>query len=58
VTIVKTQPFAVEQQRHGSGATSPMFDAVMVRSEAVFHTPQDSLGPAADSDLAINRADV
>ena len=35
-----------------------MFDAMMVRSEAVLHTPQDSLGPAAESDLAVNRADV
>ena len=24
----------------------------------MLHTPQDSLGPAADSDLAVNRADV
>ena len=30
----------------------------MVRSEAVVHTPQDSLGPAADADLAVDRADV
>ena len=35
-----------------------MFDAVMVRSEAVLHTPQDGLGPAADPDLAVDRADV
>ena len=36
----------------------PMFDAVMVRRESVIHTPQDSLGPTADSDLAVDRADV
>ena len=30
----------------------------MVRGEAVLHTPQDGLGPAADSDLAVDRADV
>jgi hypothetical protein len=41
-----------------SGTTSPMFDAVMVRREAVRHTPQDSLGPTADFDLAVDRADV
>jgi hypothetical protein len=41
-----------------SGTTPPMLDAVMVGSEAVFHAPQDRLGPAADSDLAVNRADV
>src|ERR1700694_1073440 len=35
-----------------------MFDAVMVRREAVLHTPQDSLGPTADFDLAVDRADV
>src|ERR1700754_1030955 len=38
--------------------TSPMFDAVVVRSETVLHTPQNSLCPAAGSDLAVNRADV
>jgi len=41
-----------------SGTTSPMFDAVMVGRETVVHTPQDSLGPAAGSDLAVNRAYV
>ena len=30
----------------------------MVRREAVFHTPQDSLGPTADVDLAVDGADV
>ena len=35
-----------------------MFDAVMVGCEAVRHTPQDSLGPTADFDLAVDRADV
>ena len=35
-----------------------MFDAVMVRREAVLHTPQDSLGPTADSDLPVDRANV
>jgi hypothetical protein len=52
-------PGASRRQTVGrSGTTSPMFYAVMVGSEAVIHTPQDSLGPAADSDLAVNRADV
>jgi hypothetical protein len=41
-----------------SGPTSPMFDAAMVGSEAVIHSPQDSLGPAADFDLAVDRPDV
>lgn len=41
-----------------SGTTSPMFDAVMVGREAVLHTPQDSLGSAADSNLAVNRPDA
>src|SRR5258708_27642593 len=35
-----------------------MFDAVMVRREAVVNSPQDSPGPTADSDLAVDRADV
>ena len=35
-----------------------MFDAVMVRREAVLDAPQDSLGPTADFDLAVDRADV
>lgn len=35
-----------------------MFDAVMVSGEAVLHTPQDSLGPTADSDLPVDRANV
>ena len=35
-----------------------MFDTVVVRSEAVLDAPQDSLGPAADADLAVDRADV
>ena len=35
-----------------------MCDAVMVRREAVVNSPQDSLGPTADSDLAVDRADV
>jgi hypothetical protein len=49
---------AYREPRAPLGTTSPMFDAVMVRSKAVLHTPQDSLGPAASSDLAVNRADV
>ena len=36
----------------------PMFDAVVVRREAVLDAPQDSLGPTADFDLAVDRADV
>ena len=35
-----------------------MFDAVVVRREAVLDAPQDSLGPTADFDLAVDRADV
>jgi hypothetical protein len=35
-----------------------MFDPVMVRCEAMLHTPQDSLGPTADVDLAVDGADV
>ncbi|MDT5104318.1 MAG: hypothetical protein QOI25_1831 [Mycobacterium sp.] len=35
-----------------------MFDAVMVRREAVLYVPQDSQGPTADVDLVVDRADV
>src|SRR5689334_2052764 len=35
-----------------------MLDAMVVRLEAVLDTPQDSLGAAADVDLAVDRADV
>jgi hypothetical protein len=35
-----------------------MFDAVVVRREAVLDAPQDSLGPTADFDPAVDRADV
>src|SRR5215218_6665355 len=36
----------------------PVFDAVVIRGEAVFDTPQHGLGSAADADLAVDRADV
>ena len=35
-----------------------MFDAVVVRREGVLDAPQDSLGPTADFDLAVDRPDV
>ena len=37
---------------------SPVFDAVMIRREAVVDPPEDGLRPAADIDLAVDRADV
>ena len=36
----------------------PVFDAAMVRGEAVIHPPQHRLGTAADAELAVNRSDV
>jgi hypothetical protein len=37
---------------------APVFDAVVVRDEAVVDAPEDCLGAAGDVDLAIDRADV
>jgi len=41
-----------------SGAAAPVFDAVVVGSEAVVDPPEDGLGSAADVDLAVDRPDV
>ena len=41
-----------------SGAAAPVFDAVMVWSEAVLGPSEDSLGSAADVDFPVNRANV
>src|SRR5688500_15874472 len=41
-----------------SGASSPVFDAVMVGGEAVPNPPQHCLGAASDIDLAVDGSDV
>jgi hypothetical protein len=41
-----------------SGPSAPVFDAVMVRGEAVVNAPQNRLGATGDVDLAIDRSDV